>query len=146
MSRLIEDARREMKLAGWMEDDTDAMQKAVVEDILQLLETFGNQNHSGFSAQYVLSYFERLARFRPITPLTGEEDEWDDDQNMRCSEVFRREGRTYRINARIFRNESGDTYTSSESHEDISFPWSWTEAEVIDVEDEIDRERKGKPA
>ena len=53
-----------------------------------------NQGHSGFNISYVMSVFKRLVQFKPLKPLTGEEDEWletdygSTQQNKRFSEVF----------------------------------------------------------
>ena len=74
--------------------DQDGMQDLMDEYILEIIKTFGEQGHSGFSADYAISVLERLLRFKPITLLTGEDDEWEDTgygtwQNKRCSSVFK---------------------------------------------------------
>ena len=55
--------------------EPDDMQDMVKANVLELLEVFGNQGHSGSSAPYVLGLFQRLADFKPLGQLTGEDDE-----------------------------------------------------------------------
>lgn len=77
------------------------MQKQINSDILEVVKVFSNQGHSEFSASYALNILRRLLDYKPIQPLTGEDDEWnkccwtEDDgktevfQNRRCSAVFK---------------------------------------------------------
>ena len=56
--------------------DEDGMQDLVNRNILEIIKAFSEQGHSGLSASYVLSKLERLLQFKPISPLTGADDEW----------------------------------------------------------------------
>lgn len=134
---LLSYAEKEMKLA-WPEDEP--MQDMVKEDVLELLKVFAAQGHSGMSAPYVLSVFNTLVRFEPLSPLTGEDSEWtevgeDTFQNNRCSEVFKegKDGEAYWINGKIFRDKSGCTYTNKNSRVPVVFPWTRPEPEIVDV-------------
>ena len=78
--------------------DEDGMQDLVNRNILEIVEAFSEQGHSGLSASYVLSKLERILRFKPISPLTGADDEWSEVnsqngirtyQNKRCSSIFK---------------------------------------------------------
>jgi hypothetical protein len=86
----------------WAEDELkrynfdfygDNMNKAV----LEVLKTLVDQGHSGMSASIVIQLVDRLWAWKPLTPLTGEDDEWTDDldptgnkwQNKRYSAVFK---------------------------------------------------------
>lgn len=136
---LIEHAQNEFRILGWP-GDCD-MQEAIDNDILELLKTFSDQGHSGFSASYLLGVFEKLARFQPISPLTGEPDEWREVEggtlmNIRDSEVvkFAGDDQVYWLHGIIFRNPDGSTYTSDKSHVPISFPWTHPKPEIRDVE------------
>lgn len=110
------------------------MQKQIDEDILNVIQKFYEQGHTGYTAGYVLGILERLLRFKPITPLTGEADEWEDcsqfgfedKQNKRCPSVFKRpDGTAYWVEGKIFTDDNGETwYTSKESHIDITFPFA----------------------
>ena len=89
---LITHAKKEMERM-WPEPDD--MQDMVKANVLELLEVFGNQGHSGSSAPYVLGLFQRLADFKPLGQLTGEDDEWmevgpNTYKNIRCSSVFKK--------------------------------------------------------
>ena len=127
MSNLVNHTRFELKKAGLYDEDSDyggMLGKAVEE----LIEAFAKQGHSGFSAGMAVSLFEKLARFEPITPLTGEPDEWNevgDDllQNRRCSRVFKEKGKAYDINGKLFREKSGSCYTNIDSRVPVVFPY-----------------------
>ena len=78
--------------------DNDEMQKLINDDILQIVKIFSQQGHSGFSASYAINLLTRLLGFKPLTPLTGEDGEWnlvgglvgeEIYQNNRCSAVFK---------------------------------------------------------
>lgn len=114
------------------------------DNIIELLETFAKQGHSGFSAIYAIDLFEKLVRHEPLSALTGDDSEWEDlsqfgstepaFQNKRFSEVFKRQdGSAYWINGRVFRLPDGATYTNKESWVEISFPWIKTKPEIVDV-------------
>ena len=107
----------------------DEMQNMIELDILEILDIICNQSHSGFSHEYLVNCLIPLLKDRPITPLTGNDWEWDinvygDDQNKRCPKVFRRkDGTAYNINGRAFSDNGGKTwFTNKESFKDISFP------------------------
>ena len=78
--------------------DEDGMQDLVNRNIIEIVKVFSEQEHSGFSDSYVLSNLERLFRFKPISPLTGADDEWNEVhnrngvrtyRNKRCLSVFK---------------------------------------------------------
>ena len=110
MSNLVNHAKLELELAGYFDKDGmygDLIGKAV----LELVETFSDQGHSGISAGIVSSIFRRVADFKPLTPLTFKDEEWNDIgslggdevsfQNKRNSAVFKsgKDGLPYYINA-----------------------------------------------
>jgi hypothetical protein len=128
MSNLTQHAKRELELAGYYKEDTlygGMLPKAV----LELMEVFSNQGHSGMSAGITISLFSKLARFKNIAPLTGEADEWNDTgeslnksepngmyQNNRVSAVFKDgvDGQAYYIDAVVFQGEEEhDSFTGS---------------------------------
>lgn len=147
-SPLVEYAKSELELLykSTIGDgvDEDGMQEEMHRCVLELIKTFSKQGHSGLSGAYCLSLFERLVQFKPILPLTGEENEWgepygDDDtqQNTRCGQIFRKHcdnSTAYDIEGRIFRQSDGITYTTKESRIPVIFPYTVPEhAEVIDA-------------
>lgn len=148
-------AELEFQAAGWTDENgnfKDDMQELMCTQVLELLEVFHNHGHSGSTASYAISLFEKLAKFKPIAPLTGEDWEWvelnyDGDikyQNKRCSNVFKdADGRAYDIDGKVFfewcerpldEDEAGypgvrqfkSYYTSKDSRVYIDFPYTPT--------------------
>ena len=124
---MIEYAKRELERIG---KDEDGMQDMINKDILQIVKIFSEQEHSGFSAGYALSILERLLRFKPIKPLTGEADEWNEIrpghyQNKRCSSVFKEtDGTCYDIDGIIVSDNGGITWFSSRRFsKKVTFPY-----------------------
>lgn len=85
---LLDFAKEELELI----DDGSDMQHEANKDILELIETFSKQGHSGFSADYVSKLFNKLAHYQIISPLkdTGWNSLKDGYyQNNRLSSVFK---------------------------------------------------------
>lgn len=124
---MIEYAKRELSR---IPHDDEGMQDHMDKNILQIIEIFMDQGHSNLSACYALNILDRLLRFLPITPLTGEDDEWRElpyggYQNIRCSRVFKDiTGRAYDIEGKIFTDNDGESwFANRDSHVDIEFPY-----------------------
>jgi hypothetical protein len=133
-------AERELTAAGYDPNDTDdSINKMMREAVLDLIDTFSDQGHSGFSAPYAIDLFSTLAKWEPLTPLTGADDEWTEVsdglwQNKRCSHVFKGEdGRAYDIEGRIFSDPDGACFTSRDSRVYVDFPYTPTR-EYVDHE------------
>lgn len=136
MSNLANWAKAE--LDRLITDDEDGMQAEINKDILQIVEVFGNQGHSGFSASYALSIIKRLSAWKPITPLTGEDDEWGSvpewdngeqaQQNKRCPTVFRKNfdnSTAHYIDGKSFSDDGGKSwFTSGDSFIPVTFPYN----------------------
>lgn len=142
MSAMMEWAKRELDYAGYKEGAEDDINTWMRKDVLQLLEVFAEQGHSGMSAPYAVKLFETLANWKPLSPLTGDQGEWtevgpDVWQNKRASNVFKGEdGRAYWMDGIVFWEwftpEEGEPfksyYTSRDSRVYIdSFPWTMPE-------------------
>jgi hypothetical protein len=101
---LVEFARDELTRAGLFDKDSD-YGGMLGDAIMKMVEVFAAEGHSGFSANMAIDIFSKIARFKPLTPLTGEESEWmcghaEDGlcQNIRFSSVFKRkDGKPYDI-------------------------------------------------
>jgi len=139
-SNIVSYAEDELRRAGWYDDDAfygDLVPKAV----LRSARLFSIEGHSGMSAGLVNRIVSTVVMFKPLTPLTGEDDEWNEVgdgvfQNRRMSSVFKDEsGKAYWISGRVFREPSGVTYTSGDSRVYIDFPWTPTDPEIVDVPD-----------
>lgn len=147
---LLSHAERELDLIGMTEDDE--MNGEMRKHILHMIQEFSNEGHSGFSAQYAINILTKLMKYEPLSPLTGEDDEWNDVsdhngrmtyQNRRASHVFKDETGAYDINGKVFwewherpldEDEEGypDTYrfksyyTSRDSRVYVTFPYTPT--------------------
>lgn len=138
-SNLTKHLDREWAAKGWPTEGDD-MQAHIYRNLKALLGVFSAENHSGSSAPYVVSLFEKLAMFEPIGPLTGVDAEWVEVsdgmfQNNRCSHVFKENGEAYDIQGKVFREPDGATYTSYDSRTPVVFPYTPT-TEYVDVEAE----------
>ena len=114
----------------------DELQELVDRHVLQIVDLFSGQGHSNTSAVYVLSILERVLRFHPLTPLTGDDDEWessldqedDKQQNNRCFSVFRcnhDNSTAYDSEGKIFSSDGGRTFWGTkESRVPITFPYT----------------------
>jgi len=112
---LVEHAKHELVTAGLFDKDSD-YGGMLGDAVMELVKVFAGQGHSGMSAAATLSLFTAVASFKPLKPLTFEDDEWNEVhgntfQNCRNSAVFKdgRSGRPYFINA--FSKRKGDTGT-----------------------------------
>lgn len=144
MSNLVKHAERELELIGMGKDAPDEMNRLMHDNIIQMVKTFSEQGHSGFSASYAIGVLEKLLDFEPISDLTGADDEWNDVseasgepcwQNKRCSHVFKdADGRAYDINGKVFRPKDGSgSYTNGESRVYITFPYR-PKTEYVEVD------------
>lgn len=140
-------AEREVaRLLG--DPEGDEMQAAMNKHLLKMVRAFGREGHSGFSASYAVGCLEKLLRYEPLTPLTGEDSEWNDIsdmsdepqwQNNRCSHVFKdADGRAYDIDGKVFVEPSGAAFTGNGSRVFIEFPYT-PAREYVQVDDD------GKP-
>ena len=130
MSELISFAKSELDIVGMKENDPEISNRAMREHILKMVEVFSDEGHSGFSANYAVAILQKLLKFEPLSPLTGEDSEWNLIsekeklyQNNRCSHVFRENGKAYDIHGKIFVQENGSAYTSGDSRIYVTFPY-----------------------
>ena len=100
MSNLIDYAKNELQLAGLFGKDSD-YDGMLGEAVLELVKVFAKQGHSGFSANWTLDVFDKVARYKPLTAIGKSKDEWIDQseasgrpmwQNKRRSTTFSRDG------------------------------------------------------
>jgi len=142
MGNLENHARTELDKIGAFSKDS-AYDGMLGEAVIELVKCFAAQGHSGMSASLVLSLFAKVAAFKPLTPLTGDDDEWNDvsdgdkgsmQQNNRCHHVFRRgpDGPAYDIDGLVFRDQNGATFTNSYSRTPVTFPYV-PKRQIVDV-------------
>lgn len=142
MSNLTDYAEAELRRAGMFDQEADYGGE-VANAVMELMTAFAAQGHSGGSASIVISMFERLARFKPLTPLTGADDEWMDVseysgepmwQNVRVSSVFKDgTGKAYDIDAVVYEEPSGARFSRSGERHWIEFPYMPTKPRIIKV-------------
>ncbi len=141
MSNLRDYAIDELTRIG-MYGSGEEMNDMMCEHILKMVDVFTEEGHSGFSARYAINILQKLLQWEPLSPLTGEDDEWgevDDDglyQNKRLSRVFKKgkDGRAYDIDGKVFVEPNGASYTSRDSLVYIEFPYV-PKTEYVNVED-----------
>lgn len=153
-SALYEYAKKELERIekGCKDEESLSMQQAIDKNILELINVFSNQHHSGFTATYVIDILQRLLHYKPLTPLTGEDDEWENVtsygydtptfQNKRCSAVFKDDRGAYWVEGKIFSSDLGHTwYTNSDSCVPVTFPFNVPDkSEVVVIDNKEDRE------
>jgi hypothetical protein len=138
---LLKHAKRELAAIGMTEDDKDEMNSAMAKHILHMVEEFANEGHSGFSASYAANILNKLFRFEPLCPLTGEDSEWnlaiphEKDplwQNNRCLHVFKDSSGAYDSKGIVFYDEiiqedglvDRSHFTCRESRVPVTFPYT----------------------
>lgn len=77
MSRMVEHAERELRLAGFFDSDSD-YDGALASMVLELVKVYAQQGHSGGSHHATLSLFTKVVNFKALTPLTSDPEEWND--------------------------------------------------------------------
>lgn len=103
---LTDHAQKELELAGLFDKDSD-YDGMLGEAVLELIELFAKQGHSGMSAALTRELFDKLANFKTLTEITDDPDDWMDVtdygdknkpmwQSRRCPSLFSSDcGRTY---------------------------------------------------
>ena len=131
---MIEKAKYELDLILKQCEDEEGrkMQKVINKDILDLVELFANQGHSGFTANYTINVLTKLLKQSFVTPLTGADDEWIEVtdgiyQNKREGTIFkdkdRFDGKPYYIDGKAFSDDGGKSwYTNKNSFVTVEFP------------------------
>ena len=142
MSNILEHAKDELDRIGMTEYSSDEMNVMMRKHILHMMNEFAEEGHSGFSASYAISILTKLMDFKPLSPLTGEDNEWGDVreygespswQNKRRSSVFKNaDGTCYDIDGKVFwewyKDKEGNSfksyYTSIDSRVPVTFPYT----------------------
>ena len=119
----------------------------LVEAVLELSALFALQEHSGMSSKMTLSLFKTAVELKPLSPLTGKDDEWIECgtgvwHNTRNSSVFKEDGRAYDIEGYAFLEEPVDeetgktqrhTFTSKGSRRTVKFPYTHRDMVLLKV-------------
>jgi len=121
-------------LVRHVRSEVGRIDRDVVLTCTNIARVFSLEGHSGASASIVIPWIEKALSWQPLAPLTGEDDEWQDQseasgyplwQNKRCGHVFKyADGACYDLNARVFTTPDGGSYTDSNSRVQVVFPYS----------------------
>lgn len=139
----IQHALSEFVFVEWMSSEgtfDDEMQESICQDLVQVIETIVDQGHSGFSLTYLIKQLTVLLKQEPLTPLTGEADEWVQVQdnlymNKRCSRVakYSKDKEAYDIEGQVYYEKNVDkdgneykTYFIKTPFKSITFPYTPT--------------------
>jgi hypothetical protein len=92
----MEHAEREMRRAGLYDKGT-AYDGMSPEAVMALVKAHSEQGHSGGSHEITLQVFDRVIRYKTLTPITSDPTEWmevgtDVWQNNRDSSYFSTDG------------------------------------------------------
>jgi len=120
MSNLTEHARAELEMAGLFSEEGDFYGGMTGNAVMELIEVFSKQGHSGMSAPRVVALFKELANQKPINAIKCTDDEWNEVgesmyQNKRLSSVFKdgKNGKPYYIDAIVWEREEGGAFTGT---------------------------------
>jgi len=108
----VDHATRELKLAGMFDKEVDGSSAAgsmnilISNAVIELMEVFAKQGHSGMSASMVRELFVKLSNFESLTELTDTPDEWNDISEMQAGEL----GWQSQRNPSCFSEDGGKTY------------------------------------
>lgn len=130
-------AQHELERAGLFDKDSD-YGGMLGDAVMRMVRLFADEGHSGFSAGMAVQIFGRLARYEPLSPLTGSDDEWTEVgdgifQNRRSPRVFKEASGAYDMEGRVFREPSGVCFTSRDSRVPVTFPYT-PSTEYVDVD------------
>ena len=116
-NNLMRHAREELERIGAFAEKGDFYGGMTGNAVMDLISVFCAQGHSGMSANLVRQLFDKAASFKPLSPITGDDDEWNeiDDgrfQNKRLSALFKngKDGIPHYIDAVVWKEENGSCF------------------------------------
>lgn len=117
---LLEHTKVELEIAGLLSEEGDFYGGETGKAVLELMEVFSKQGHSGMSAPMVADIFHKLANYKPLGPITGKDEEWTSldysdkvkFQNKRESGLFKdSDGKVTYVSSIVKRSPNGTTWT-----------------------------------
>jgi hypothetical protein len=103
---LVDHADFELKRAKLFDKDSD-YEGMIGKAVMELVTLFAKQGHSGFSAMLALDVFDKVAKFKPLTPITSNPEEWFDvRENIGGDEALWQNKR----DPALFSNDGGKTW------------------------------------
>jgi len=132
----------ELEIAGFGKDtEYDSEKGRIRKCIMELIDVFVRYEPDTHIMHYCRAFFRNLLVGKPLTPLTGEDDEWEPFQeniwrNKRYSNVFKdNEGEAVDARARLFRQDRGAWRVTEDSIKAIKFPYS-PQQELIQLDED----------
>lgn len=75
-STLEKYAREEMQRAGLYDEDANYGPGAIADQVMKMVRILGRGGHSGGSHHMLMAILDRVANFRPLTPISADPSEW----------------------------------------------------------------------
>lgn len=111
-SHLTQHAETELRKAGLYDKNSD-YGGMLAPAVMNMVYVFAAEGHSGFSANLAIDLFSTVARYKTLTPLTSDPDEWMD---VTCGQE-KRQWQNKR-DPRCFSDDGGKTWYN---YEDCTF-------------------------
>ena len=117
MGNLVDFAKRELEQAGLFDEEKDFYGGMTGKAVLELIEVFAKQGHSGMSASVVRQLFNTLAKFEIINPVKDIDGFKFQDvgdgvqQSTVISSVFKEGERACYLKAVVFVEENRVSFT-----------------------------------
>lgn len=109
---ILDHAKRELSLAGLDRKDSDFDGKLAVW-VIELIDVFSKQGHSGSSAQAVSDIFRQLVNWGPLSSFTDDPKEWKEETKDMLSDEQKSAGERIWQNQRVpsvFSMDAGKTW------------------------------------
>lgn len=117
-SKLVAHAKHELDFVGLLDEDAD-YNGMIAKSVLEMIELFAGQGHSGHSAMLTLDIFTRLASYRPLTRVTIDPNEWEDVSSVMFTKEELEKGSKLWQNRRspsVFSKDGGITWRDYETN------------------------------
>jgi hypothetical protein len=158
LDHLMEHAIRELDLAGIKEDENEPVNTKgntwMRRHLLSVVQEFKDAGHSRGSITSAIDILTLILTLRPLTPLKGTEDEWEERDlyfadglkylNKRCPTVYKTtDGRVVDVEGKMYwewlddgnGNQYRSFYKNKDCWVDITFPY-FPNTEYIEKESE----------
>ncbi len=117
VTNIIKHARKELDLAGYnVNNPKFDYGDAIGQSALEMIEAFSKAHHSGFSAEAALAVFDKLVRFKNLTELTSNPEEWNDVSEMSGKQPMWQNKR----NSAVFSEDGGKTWYNIDDEKTIN--------------------------
>lgn len=125
----FEKSKEELDRIGMTVNNKDKMNRLMRSNILEIIKIFSKQGHSGFSADYAIDIIQKLLKQKPISPLTGEDSEWEDISEISGCKHGKKLYQNKRLYS-VFKDETGKAWDNDKKSKEkyyITFPYTQRE-------------------